>query len=350
MSKNHAVVVQKPGEAQVQEASIPKLRDDYILVKTKAVALNPTDWKHVDFLTSKGARIGCDYSGVVEEVGSKVTKPFKKGDRVCGFCHGGNEVNHDDGSFGEYITAKGDIQIQIPSNLSFEEAATLGVGVTTVGQGLYQSLQLPLPNKPATEKTYLLIYGGSTATGSLAIQYAKLSGLTVAVTCSPRNFDYVKSLGADAAFDYSTPTCSQEINTWSQNSIHHAFDCISEGQSPSITIPAMSSSGGIYSTLLPIPESDVRKLNSKVDYRTTLGYSVVGEYFRFGPQERKASPEDFEFGKMFWELSRGLFKEGKVRVHKVSLDKYGKGFEGVLKGLDAMRAGKVSGEKLVFTV
>ena len=57
MSKNHAVVVVKPGEARVEEASVPKLRDDYILVKTKAVALNPTDWKHVDFLTSKGSRV-----------------------------------------------------------------------------------------------------------------------------------------------------------------------------------------------------------------------------------------------------------------------------------------------------
>jgi NADPH:quinone reductase-like Zn-dependent oxidoreductase len=56
MFKNHAVIVQKPGEVHVQEASIPRLRDDYIIVKTKAVALNPTDWKHVDFLTSKGAR------------------------------------------------------------------------------------------------------------------------------------------------------------------------------------------------------------------------------------------------------------------------------------------------------
>ena len=72
--------------------------------------------------------------------------------------------------FGEYITAKGDIQIKIPDNISFEEASTLGVGITTVGQGLYQSLQLPLPNKPATEKSYVLIYGGSTATGALAIQ------------------------------------------------------------------------------------------------------------------------------------------------------------------------------------
>jgi NADPH:quinone reductase-like Zn-dependent oxidoreductase len=59
------------------------------LVKIKAVALNPTDWKHVDFLTSNGARIGCDYAGVVEEAGSKVTKGLKKGDRVTGFVHGG---------------------------------------------------------------------------------------------------------------------------------------------------------------------------------------------------------------------------------------------------------------------
>jgi NADPH:quinone reductase-like Zn-dependent oxidoreductase len=170
-------------------------------------------------LTKASIQIGCDFSGVVEEVGSKVTKPFMKGDRVCGFCHGGraltphtqplltthpgNEANHEDGAFGEYITAKGNIQIQVPENLSFEEAATLGVGITTVGQGLYQSLQLPLPNKPTTKKTYLLIYGGSTATGSLAIQYAKLSGLTVAVTCSPKNFDYVKSLGAGKFHTFS---------------------------------------------------------------------------------------------------------------------------------------------------
>ena len=76
-------------------------------------------------------QIGCDYAGVVEEVGSKVTKDLKKGDRVCGFCHGGNEVNHEDGAFGEYVTAKGDVQIKIPDNLSFEEASTLGVGITT---------------------------------------------------------------------------------------------------------------------------------------------------------------------------------------------------------------------------
>jgi NADPH:quinone reductase-like Zn-dependent oxidoreductase len=57
MSKNYAIVVQKPGEAAKDEVPVPKLRDDYILVKVAAVALNPTDWKHIDFLTSKGCHV-----------------------------------------------------------------------------------------------------------------------------------------------------------------------------------------------------------------------------------------------------------------------------------------------------
>lgn len=99
----------------------------------------------------------------------------------------------------------------MPDNLSFEEAATLGVGVTTVGQGLYQSLELPLPGKPSSEKTSILIYGGSTATGSLAIQYAKLSGLQVIATCSPHNFEYVKSLGA-GELNHSDPSYANCIS------------------------------------------------------------------------------------------------------------------------------------------
>jgi hypothetical protein len=63
----------------------PKLRDDYILVKTVAVALNPTDWKHIaGGIAAEEGLSGCDYAGVVEEVGKSVTKAFKKGDRICG--------------------------------------------------------------------------------------------------------------------------------------------------------------------------------------------------------------------------------------------------------------------------
>ena len=69
--------------------------------------------------------------GTVEQIGNKVTKDLKKGDRVTGFVHGGNESNHEDGAFAEHVTAKGDIMIKVPDNLSDEEAATLGVGITT---------------------------------------------------------------------------------------------------------------------------------------------------------------------------------------------------------------------------
>lgn len=76
------------------------------------------------------------------------------------------------------------------------------MGITTVGQALCQSLNFPLPQSETTIYDYLLIYAGSTATGSLAIQFARLSGLHVIVTGSTRNFECVKSFGAGTAFDY----------------------------------------------------------------------------------------------------------------------------------------------------
>ena len=170
-----AIVIQSQGKAElVSDRPLPALRDGYILVKTVAVALNPTDWKHIDYLAAPGALSGCDYSGIIEAVGKGVEKAWKKGDKICGFVHGGDLKELENGAFAEYIVAKGDVQVPIPAGMSFEEAATLGVGISTVGQGLYQSLKLPLPTEPTKEPFPILIYGGSTATGSLAIQFAKL--------------------------------------------------------------------------------------------------------------------------------------------------------------------------------
>lgn len=86
----------------------------------------------------------------------------------------GNHSNHEDGAFAEHVTAKGDLQIKIPDFMTFEEAATLGAGIITVGQSLYECLELPLPDDPPMRPFPVLIYGGSTATGTLAIQLAKL--------------------------------------------------------------------------------------------------------------------------------------------------------------------------------
>jgi NADPH:quinone reductase-like Zn-dependent oxidoreductase len=120
------------GQAWIQTVPLPKLADDRILVRVTAVGLNPTDWKHLEFMPVFGLRSGCDYAGVVEDVGPKVTKAFNKGDRITGVTHGSNMSNLADGAFAEYIAVKGDLQIKIPDNLSNEEAATLGVSVSTV--------------------------------------------------------------------------------------------------------------------------------------------------------------------------------------------------------------------------
>lgn len=92
MAQNQAIVATKPGEAAVVDAPSPTLpADDYIIVRTTAVAINPTDWKHVEAAETMGCvgcRVGCDYAGVVEIVGPRVTRAFKKGDRICGPVNG----------------------------------------------------------------------------------------------------------------------------------------------------------------------------------------------------------------------------------------------------------------------
>lgn len=83
------IQIESRGNAAIQDVALPKLRDDYLLIRTTAVAVNQIDWKQIEFgVEVAGTRLGCDYAGIVEEVGPKVSKPFKKGDRVAGFAHG----------------------------------------------------------------------------------------------------------------------------------------------------------------------------------------------------------------------------------------------------------------------
>jgi NADPH:quinone reductase-like Zn-dependent oxidoreductase len=90
----------------------------------------------------------------------------------------GNDYNVEQGAFADFVTLKGDIAIRFPPNISFEEAASLPSGVTTVALGLYRHLELPFLTLPLPNSKNggppILIYGGSSATGTLAIQFAKL--------------------------------------------------------------------------------------------------------------------------------------------------------------------------------
>ncbi|KAI1458276.1 oxidoreductase-like protein [Annulohypoxylon moriforme] len=344
MSTQKAVVIQAEKVAAViPNAPIAKLRPGFVKVKTVAVALNPTDWKHIDGYGAPGCVVGCDYAGIVEEIGPDVKKSIKVGDKIAGFIHGGNSDRPEEGAFAEHVIAHSNIAIKVPDNLPMEEAATLGVGVTTAGQGLYQSLGLPWPNAPAEKSFPILIYGGSTATGTLAIQYAKLSGLQVVTTCSPRNFDLVRSLGADHVFDYNSPTVGADILKVTNGEIAHVFDCISEGSSPAISAEAIGPKGGKYSALLPVefPRKDVTSA-------MTLGYVAIGEPFSKFGMEWKVTPEDFEFGSKFWSVTEDLLAQGKLKVHPVSLREGG--LDGILGGLEEMRQNKVSGKKLVYKI
>ncbi|KAM0252539.1 hypothetical protein ACHAQJ_007671 [Trichoderma viride] len=343
-----AIVKTAKGEAVIQEVPIPNLRDGHVLVKTKAVSINPTDWKGVDNDNPKtiGTRIGCDFAGEVAAVGPGVTN-FKVGDRIAGLSPGANVLQKEDGSYAEYLIAQADVSFHTP--LSDEEAASLGVSVFTVGQGLYQNLKLQLPTNPVTTPIPIFIYGGSTASGILGIQFAKLSGYKVITTASPSNFDYLKSLGADAVFDYRSPTVVGDIITAAGGELTLAWDCISEGDSPKITAAVISPKGGKIGTLLPVSPDTVHAINPKVDAVVTLAYSVFGNPFDRGGGYTEARPADLEFAKEFRDLSEKLLREGKVKAAKIELNRGGSGLEGILVGLEELRQGKVSGAKLIYT-
>ncbi|KAF2494441.1 oxidoreductase-like protein [Lophium mytilinum] len=337
MATRKAIVHKSAGVAEVVTIPVPEQRDEYILVKNKAVALNPTDWKSLHTRYTPGAIAGCDYAGVVEQVGSAVTNGLKVGDRVAGMTRGA-DPNKIDGAFADIIAAKGNLQIKIADSVSFEEGATLGVGVTTVGQGLYQALGLPLPPQKVKEPTTILIYGGSTATGTLAIQYAKLSGLEVIATASPRNFDLCRSLGADQVFDYKEPDVGAKIREATKGRISLVFDTISELGSPEISAAAIGPSGGKYSSLLPVKTLG----RDDVSVTMTLAYTIFGVMTKTPEQ----GVEDYEFGVKFWKDTEGLLNSGKLKAHPAEVREGG--LTGILQGLDDLKNGKVSGVKLVY--
>ncbi|KAL2067329.1 hypothetical protein VTL71DRAFT_1754 [Oculimacula yallundae] len=350
---NRGLLKTAQGKTSLAELPIPSVPDDSILVKTVAVALNPTDWQTLDEVPAPGftqALLGVDAAGIVVEVGKGVTKNFKIGDRVAGLSHGGNDRNPVVGTFANYILVKGDISLHIPDSMSFEDAATLPCGIGTVGLAFYRHLELPFLTLPLPEAKsdgpFILIYGGSSATGSLAIQFAKLAGMKVITTASPRNFDFLKSLGADHVLDYHDPDCGSKINALTHNELHLVFDTIAVPSSSLISATALSTSPSsklLYVTLLP-----VQMVRKDVENIFFLGYTVMGEEFEIEGEVFPASKEDNQLARRFGVLCDQLLEQGLVRCHPVALREGG--LEGILGGMMEMKEGKVSGQKLVYRI
>jgi len=168
-----------------------------------------TPWITYPFVT------GTDLAGEVAEIGSQVTR-FRIGDRVLGFAAGGDKQRNraSEGAFQDYAIVLAHMVTPIPDAMSFEEAAVLPLGLSTAACGLFQrdflAMNSPSAVPVATGKT-LLVWGGSTSVGSNAIQLAVAAGYDVVTTASPHNFDYVRRLGARAAFDYRSKTVIRDI-------------------------------------------------------------------------------------------------------------------------------------------
>lgn len=227
------------GKAVITDIPEPELKPDSILVRPLYVGNNPCDWlvTDFDFVFTKNQIIGCDYCGVVEKIGSDVKTELKPGDKVTGAVAGGVGCDITRGAFAEKILAYGEFIFPLPKNVKEVEAATLGVGVSTIAVAFYEHFGLPSPEENPTfgQGKPFFIYGGSSAMGLFGIQYAKLSGFRVVTTCSPKNFDLVKSFGADDVYDYhDMDRCAKDIKQSVGDELHYAYICVTDENEPKV--------------------------------------------------------------------------------------------------------------------
>jgi NADPH:quinone reductase-like Zn-dependent oxidoreductase len=193
-----------PDVLRLEDIEKPTPADNQVLIRIRAAAVNPFDWHYMrgkpylmridaGFGTPKNPRLGVDYSGTIEAVGSNVSR-FKPGDDVFG------------GKFGalaEYVTAAEDGQIALkPANLTFEQAAAVNMAAITALQALRDRGKIQPGQK-------VLINGASGGVGTFAVQIAKSFGAEVTGVSSTRNVQMVRSIGADHVIDYTREDFTQ---------------------------------------------------------------------------------------------------------------------------------------------
>ncbi|KAL4774745.1 chaperonin 10-like protein [Aspergillus nidulans var. acristatus] len=202
-----------------------------VVVKNGAVAINPFDWV-LQFIGPALAGyirypfiFGTDVAGEVVEVGPGVTR-FAVGDRVCGSATAiAKEVNDPvEGGFQLYTVLRVHMLTPVPAGISDAQASVLGLGLGTAAFGLFHKDYLALDMPQLAEKgrgvvqrgssgspRAVIITGGASSVGSNAIQLAVAAGYEVLSTSSPKNFDYVKGLGASHVFDYRSKTLAKDL-------------------------------------------------------------------------------------------------------------------------------------------
>ena len=357
-----AVLTGNPENNWTEIKGLPKptIRDDQILIKPIAYAANPTDWKH-NSPEFAGNVSGSDASGYVEEVGSKVSG-IQVGDIVSVTMHGG--FNKDNSAFAEYVAAVPGFTIKYDKNIvkdaelkvgdyegskitNFEQAASVTLGLSTVVlsfAGLMNINKDVLANKGKS----ILIWGGATATGVLAIQIAKLAfGLKVITTASKKNHEYLKSLGADAVFDYNDSNVVEAIKSEAGDSIAYALDTVANTDTFQKTYDATANSKHVeLDNLLMLDKSQIKTDSSRsVSYHKTLMYGATGDAFSIWGMDFPTNHVSTKRYLDYWlnELPKYIpqIKSANLKVIKP-------GLESVNEALQLLHDNKVSGQKIVF--
>lgn len=192
------------GALAYEDAPVPSIDPQDILVRVVAASVNPVDWKIREGYLKEmipypfPLTLGWDVSGVVEAVGAAATR-FKVGDAV--FSRPDIKRN---GTYAEFVAIREDEVAHKPKTISHAEAATLPLAGITAWEALVTAAKLSAGQR-------VLIHAGSGGVGSLAIQLAKWRGAYVIATTSDRNVALVKSLGADEAIDYRAQPFEQAV-------------------------------------------------------------------------------------------------------------------------------------------
>jgi NADPH:quinone reductase-like Zn-dependent oxidoreductase len=255
------------GQVVFNDVPTPTIARDEVLVKVKSTAVN-----HLDLVEASGnlRQIfpfdlpwipGHEFSGLIEQVGSDVAAGAP-GDAVFGTTTGM-------GAYAEYLTVKPSAVARKPSNLSFEEAASVPVAAQTAWQGIFTHGRL---EKGQT----ILIHGGAGAVGAYAVQLASHAGATVITTASGGDEAYLKSIGASQVIDYR----KEQFEKVLRERVDVVFDLIG-GDTQKRSFLVLKEGGHLVAATQPVsPEETARYRVSGAMMRLAPSGDVLGKIAR----------------------------------------------------------------------
>ena len=278
------------------------------------------------------------------KVGSSVTTGVKEGDRVSGCVHGCRDDKT--GAYAEYVVADQGLVYKIPANTTFEQAASLPIGLYTPLVSLYfilDSISLTMESRART-KIPLFWCGpvlpqlDSSISNSSRCQVTKLSRLHL-----PLIMQMLKSLGADAVFDYKDADVVDKVKKAAgSQGFKYAVDTISEKETVAQVAEAMAPNGQIV-VQLPVesPRSDVKI------HMITL-YDANNEPYVMAGRKCPGSKEMHDFVLDMMPHVTQWLADGKLQFQKITVRPGG--LAGVQAGFEDMKANKVRAEKLVYKI